>query len=213
MDTSYERHFNKSSGSEDSSDIDIKAPLLDKDSEGHSESEAPEKKMIVPDNDSIFLDLDSSSQTLHDDKPDWNDISMVMEDDTDGPEKILYKPNLVEMCSKLEEEMKSSLLTNSPSATIENFSLDEVRHIRRAHVKADIESLPDSGSTKRDVMRGKLCLQCLHTKFTLFRGGVVCGVCAQAWVIFFFLNLDYDNKQTNFIGKLLFFSQCQLSIA
>ena len=127
--------------------------------------------MIVPDNDSIFLDLDSSSQTLHDDKPDWYDISTVMEDDTDGPEKILYKPNLVEMCSKLEEEMRSSLLTNSPSATIENFSLEEVRHIRRAHVKADIECLPESGSTKRDVMRGKLCLQCLETRFTILSLG------------------------------------------
>ena len=179
MEASHGRHFTQS---EDCSDIDIKTPLLDKeteDSEGHSK--APNKKMIVPDNDSIFLDLDSSSQTLHDDKTDWNDISLVSttvtEDDTEGPEKILYKPNMVEMCSMLEEEMKQ--LTHSPSKTIENFSLEEVRHIRRAHVKADIECLPDSGSVKRDVMRGKLCLQCLQTKFSLFRGGVVCEVCDQ----------------------------------
>ena len=183
MDGRHERHFTKSGGSEDLSDIDIKSPLLDKDSKGSSSSPVPDKKMIVPDNDSIFLDLDSSSLTLHDDKTDWNDTSLVStavtEDGTEGPEKILYKPNLVEMCSLLEKEMKSKLLSHSPSPTIENFSLEEVRHIRRAHVKADIESLPDQGSTKRDVIRGKLCLPCLKTKFTIFRGGLVCEICSQ----------------------------------
>ena len=176
-----ERHFTNSGGSDDSSDIDIQSPLLDKESEGYSE--APDKKLIVPDSDLIFLDLDSSSQTWHDDKVDWNDISLVStavtEDNSESPEKILYKPNMVEMCAKLEEEMKSKLPNHSSSPTIENFSLEEVRHIRRAHVKADIESLPDSGSTKRDVMRGKLCLQCLQTKFSIFRGGVECEVCGQ----------------------------------
>ena len=180
MDRSYERHYTNSGGSEDSSDIN--SPLLNQESVGDTQA-PPDKKMIVPDNDSIFLDLDSSSQTLQDDKADWNDISLVsttvVEDDTEGPEKIPYKPNLVEMCSMLEEEMKSKLLTQSPSKTIENFSLEEVRHIRRAHVKADIECLPESGSTKKDVMRRKLCLQCLQTKFTIFRGGVECDVCTQ----------------------------------
>ena len=132
MDRSYKRHFTKSAVSEDSSEIDIQSPLLDKDSEGYSE--ASDKKLIVPDSDSIFLDLDSSSQTWNDDKADWNDISLlstgVLEDDSESPEKILYKPNMVEMCSKLEEEMKSKLPNHSPSPTIENFSLDEVRHIR-----------------------------------------------------------------------------------
>ena len=41
------------------------------------------------------------------------DISINLVDLTDGRDQNLYKPNMVELCSKLEEEMKSELLTHS----------------------------------------------------------------------------------------------------
>merc|ERR1712204_84075 len=61
-----------------------------------------------------------------------------------------------------------------------NLSLEEVGHIRSVHAKADIEALPDEGSTKKNVMLGRICFQCVKTKFGLFCRSKKCPLCNQA---------------------------------
>ena len=54
------------------------------------------------------------------------DISINLVDLTDGRDQNLHKPNMVEMCSKLEEEMKSELLTHSQTKTASSVGVSEV---------------------------------------------------------------------------------------
>ena len=46
-------------------------------------------------------------------------------------------------------------------------------------MKADMESLPDDGSTKKDILKGRICFQCLKTKFGLFSRSRRCEMCQQ----------------------------------
>ena len=50
---------------------------------------------------------------------------------------------------------------------------------RRAHVKADIESLPYEGTIRSDIIKSRICFQCLKTKFSWFRRGRSCELCLQ----------------------------------
>ena len=58
--------------------------------------------------------------------------------------------------------------------------LFETPFFRRAHVKADIEALPLEGTIRSDILKSKICFQCLKTRFNLFRRARRCDLCLQA---------------------------------
>jgi len=84
------------------------------------------------------------------------------------------------MNNSLKQEFNKSWSQLSSSIALANLSLKEVGHIRSVHAKADIESMPDDCQTKRDVISGKVCFQCVKTRFSLFSKSSKCPLCGQA---------------------------------
>jgi len=157
------------------------------------------RKLIEPDVGSInkLLNFDNESDDSCDDLlDDGSDSSDNLNDDSHSPEDIsggnltlnttsdmsqaVYQPNMAQMHTSLEEELKSSWSQPSSSLAMANLSLEEVGHIRSVHARAEIESLPDDCTTKRDVIEGKICFQCVKTKFGLFCKSRKCPLCTQA---------------------------------
>ena len=145
------------------------------------------RKVIEPDIASIdkLLNFDSGDESCGDilddvgyftDKPlTADDTSLVATEDSE----ILYQANKEQLHSSLKEELTSSWSQVSSSLAITNLSLEEVGHIRSVHAKADIEALPDEGSTTKNVMLGRISFQCVKTKFGLFCRSRKCPLCSQ----------------------------------
>ena len=155
MNSLKDKH-NNSNVSETPSDIsDITSPLLDKhifsDQEFYEEKKENNllKKLIKPSVTSMndLLNFESGdeeceegeiSNSLANDSDPVTDLSscVALEDDTTIDEvvedMVVYKPNVAEMHSVLEEELNQSWpsMTETTEAIVENLSLEEVGHIR-----------------------------------------------------------------------------------
>eukprot|EP00092_Neocalanus_flemingeri_P096155 GFUD01122375.1.p1 GENE.GFUD01122375.1~~GFUD01122375.1.p1 ORF type:complete len:383 (+),score=135.88 GFUD01122375.1:77-1225(+) len=173
----------------------LKSDLDDSDSDIDVSPES--RKFIEPDAGSInkLLNFDNESDEscddLLDDVCDYSDSHDIappqsQSDDNTTPApashrpEVLYQPNIDQMHSSLQEELNSSWSEVSSSLAMANLSLEEVGHIRSVHARADIESLPYDGTTKRDVLEGKICFQCMKTKFGLFCRSKKCPLCSQS---------------------------------
>jgi len=155
-------------------------------SKDFSDLSSDSKKFIEPDVSSInkLLNFDSGEESCEDILDDvGNDTDkLLMFDDPveDTDDDFIYEPNKEQMHHSLKEELRSSWSGVSSRLAMANLSLEEVGHIRSVHAKADIEGLPDEGSTKKNVKQGKICFQCVKTKFGLFCRSIKCPLCCQA---------------------------------
>jgi len=169
----------------------------DSDSSLSSETSPGSRKFIEPDVGSInkLLNFDNDDDSCDDllddscddliDEKNSSQSQQAFENTTNlmSEEKVadvIYHPNTSQMHSSLKEELNSSWSQVSSSLAMANLSLEEVGHIRSVHARADIESLPEDGTTKRDVLEGKICFQCVKTKFGLFIRSKKCPLCSQA---------------------------------
>jgi len=154
-----------------------------------SDKSSDSKRRIEPDIVSInkllnFDSADDSSDEIADetgideDKPPM--INEFSGDDLSKEGDVVYEANKEQMHSSLKDELRSSWSGVSSRLALANLNLEEVGHIRSVHAKADIEALPDDGSTKKNVMKGKICFQCVKTKFGLFCRSIKCPLCCQA---------------------------------
>jgi len=155
-----------------------------------SSIKSPEvKTLIQPDPRSIskLLDFDSSEESsdefLSSDKMSSiliNEERSPNPDTSFSSQDVFYQPNKEQMHSTLKKELYKSGCHQNPAEDSANFSLEEIAHIRSVHARADIEELPDEGSTKKNIIEGKLCFQCMKTKFGLFSRSKTCALCDQA---------------------------------
>ena len=147
-------NLNNSNVSESPSELsDVTSPLLEKgaiiaDQEYHVEKQKNNilKKLIKPSitsmNDLLNFESgeesDSEQVKCLDDDPAANSTSFggLEDDDTSIIDKVedmvVYKPNVAEMHSVLEEELNQSWssMSTTTEAIVENLSLEEVGHIR-----------------------------------------------------------------------------------
>ena len=183
----------ESRGARPGIDQQINSLVLDDDSDcgefdvDSSDMSTESRKVIEPDIASIdkLLNFGSGDESCDDildvvgdvtDKPlTADDTSPVATEDSE----ILYQANKEQLHSSLKEELTSSWSQVSSSLPMTNLSLEEVGHIRSVHAKADIEALPEEGSTKKNVMLGRICFQCVKTKFGLFCRSRKCPLCSQ----------------------------------
>ena len=70
----------------------------------------------------------------------------------------------------VEEKRKGSRMGEEGTL---NLTLEEVRHIRTALTRAELEGLPPS------VSQGRLCFSCMNSKFGLFWRGQPCSLCSM----------------------------------
>ena len=176
----------------DSSDRESKIiiePNLTTETESDSSCSSKDSKLVIaPDENSIsnLLNFDSDEDSC-DDLLEENGarsiktrlMAAISEENIDRG-KAVYEPNKKQMNNTLKQEFKKSWSQLSPSIALTNLSLEEVGHIRSVHAKADIESMPDDCQTKRDVISGKVCFQCVKTRFSLFSKSCKCPLCGQA---------------------------------
>ena len=91
------------------------------------------------------------------------DISINLVDLTDGRDQNLYKPNMVELCSKLEEEMKSELLTHSQTKTASSVGVSEVcrqgQHHEPPHPPSSASAWTAGKCFSTSSSRARLCWQ------------------------------------------------------
>jgi len=154
-----------------------------------SDKSSDSKKRIEPDIVSMnkLLNFDSADDSgeeianetgIDEEKPMINEVSG---DDLSKEGDVVYEANKEQMHSSLKNELRSSWSgVSSSRLAMADLNLEEVGHIRSVHAKADIEALPDDGSTKKNVMKGKICFQCVKTKFGLFCRSIKCPLCCQA---------------------------------
>jgi len=149
------------------------------------------RKFIEPDVGSLnkLLNFDSGDESCDDILDDVGNVTdkllkalpadnSYLADISDS--EVVYQPNTEQLHSSLKEELSSSWSQVSSSLAMANLSLEEVGHIRSVHAKADIEALPDEGSTKKNVKAGRICFQCVKTKFGLFCRSRKCPLCCQS---------------------------------
>jgi len=159
---------------------------LNDSSEDFSDQSSDSKKFIEPDVSSInkLLNFDSGEEScediLDDVGNDTDKLLMFNDPVEDSDDDFIYEPNKEQMHCNLKEELRSSWTGVSSRLAMVNLSLEEVGHIRSVHAKADIEGLPDEGSTKKNVKEGKICFQCVKTRFGLFCRSIKCPLCCQA---------------------------------
>lgn len=156
---------------------DVTSPLLaSRVITSEEEQGSSRKKKIKPTksiNDLLKFESESGSEAEEEEE--------VFPPDSDPdpqPEQVVYTPNLEMLHSSLEKEMDCG--GGSQPGDGDSLSLEEIGHIRRAHVKAYIESLPEEGPVKKDLQKSKICFQCLKTKFGLFSRARRCEVCRQS---------------------------------
>jgi len=148
------------------------------------------RKIIEPDIVSInkMLNFDSGDESSDDIADeilnDTDKDKLIAKDDVTfgglNMNSVVYAANKEQLHSTLKDELSSSWSGVSTRLAMANLSLEEVGHIRSVHAKADIEALPDEGSTKKNVLQGKICFQCVKTRFGLFCRSIKCPLCCQA---------------------------------
>ena len=164
---------------------------MDSSNKDHDYSESSSKKIIKPTKSiNDLLNFESDSDLAE---------QLTVTPTTEADDSFHYEPNYKMMHDELEKELnKSDSRMSKEESTIENLSIEEIGHIRlsilyviltvlyiapfsrRAHVKADIEALPLEGTIRSDILKSKICFQCLKTRFNLFRRARRCNLCLQA---------------------------------
>ena len=153
-----------------------------------SDVSSDSRRFIEPDIVSInkLLNFDSAddSDEIADETGTYEEKPMINETIVDhlskDNDRVIYEANKEQMLLSLKDELRSNWSGVSARLAMANLSLEEIGHIRSVHAKADIEALPDDGSTKKNVIKGKICFQCVKTKFGLFCRSIKCPLCCQA---------------------------------